>query len=226
MFRNTISTEGSPAPSSVYQRALGEAFSQLAPGLRTYFGPIPGGSVGRGEGVFSQAGYCGPVWLRPLLRIVAGRQVLFPEFARDVPFIVVNRTDAAGVLRARRDFLLPRAPRRMTDAMTAAGPGVIVDRLGRRGGLEVRLRASVVSGGMRLASTALAVRVAGIRIPLPPVAGVVVTEHVDDRGPRAQRVAAMVRVALLGDVFRYEGTFDYRIVASDGKPAAGVGGAL
>ncbi len=228
MFNNEPADESTGPPSSVYQRALGEGFSSLAPELRAYFGPIPEGAIGRGDGVFEHAGYCGPFWLRPLLRVFAAREVLFPEFAREVPFTVVNRTDATGTLRADRDFLFEGAPRRMTDAMTAGdwGTGTIVDRLGRRGGLEVRLRASVEAGGMRLASTALAVRVAGVRIPLPPLAGVVVTERVDDRGPRAQRVAATVRVAVLGEVFRYSGSFDYRIAGPDGKPAGGVGGAL
>ncbi|WP_259457179.1 hypothetical protein [Microbacterium sp. AG790] len=37
---------------SVYQAVLGARFTELDPRLRAYFGPIPAGTVGTGEGTF------------------------------------------------------------------------------------------------------------------------------------------------------------------------------
>lgn len=41
---------------SVYQAVLGARFTELDPRLRAYFGPIPAGTVGTGEGTFEVAG--------------------------------------------------------------------------------------------------------------------------------------------------------------------------
>lgn len=193
---------------SVYEQVLGERFAQLSPALRRYFGPIPPGHVGIGEGAYETVG---PRWriLRPVLHVLAARDVLFPERGADVPLAVENRYDAAGALRAVRTFHLPRRERRMVDAMRVER-GVLVDRLGRRGGLEVELVAEVEDGGLALASRAIAWRIGRLRVPLPPVASVQVRERVDAR-TGLQRVDARVRVALLGEAFRYTGAFAYRL---------------
>ncbi|WP_191089303.1 DUF4166 domain-containing protein [Microbacterium radiodurans] len=208
--------------ASVYERALGASFDALDPMLRVYFGSIPLGAVGRGEGTFEEAGFTGPTLLRPVIRLFANRRVLFPERERDVPFRIENRVDGSGALRADRVFAFSRRSRRMSDAMTPGPRGTIVDRLGRRGGLEVRLRAHVDAGGMQLDSIGLAARVRGLRIPLPAVARVIVRERVDDRSPGRQRVDVRVSVALLGEVFAYAGSFVYRIEPSGGTPTTGV----
>lgn len=212
----------SSSRTSVYQRALGAEFARLPAPLQRYFGPIPAGAVGVGQGRYTIAGYRGPRWLRPALRLSATRDVLFPEFASDVPFTIENRMPSVDALRAERLFSFPRVTRRMVDEMTVAGPGVILDRLGRRGGLEVRLRPSVEPDGLRLISTTIAIHFGGARIPLPPVARVVVDERVepdaaaDDRG--TQHVDVRVRVVVLGEVFRYTGSFVYRIRTAAEKP--------
>jgi len=221
MFSKACGLDGGSGVS-VYHRALGAEFARLPPLLQRYFGPIPAGAVGIGEGWYTSAGYRGPRWLRPALRLSARRDVLFPEAAEDVPFTVENRM-RCDVLQGERTFALPGVTRRMVDAMTAAGPGVIVDRLGRRGGLEVRLRPSVQPGGLRLTSTAVAIRVARVRIPLPPLARVVVDERVEPDAPRIQHVDVRVRVVLLGEVFRYTGSFVYRIRTAGEKPRSRVG---
>lgn len=194
---------------SVYQRALPpERFAALDPGLRSYFGPIPAGHVGVGQGVFA---FAGPTvrYLGPVLRLLAWRSILFPDRGRDIPFTVRNEARAGGALVATRTFAFPGRPRTMHDRMTV-GAGGIVDRLGRRGGLEVTLSVAVVDAGLRLTSRRLAWRLGRLRVPLPPLARVVVEERmVAD----AQCVDARVRVTGLGEVFRYTGTFTYGFLA-------------
>ncbi|QLD10384.1 DUF4166 domain-containing protein [Microbacterium oleivorans] len=223
MFSIADDSDGSAGTTgeSVYQRALGVDFARLPAPLQEYFGPIPAGAVGVGKGRYTSAGYRGPRWLRPALRLSAARDVLFPEVSEDVPFTVENRMPRADVLCAERTFALPGVTRRMVDAMTTSGPGMVVDRLGRRGGLEVRLRLSVGPEGLRLTSSALAARVAGTRIPLPPFARVIVDERTGPdaaNGQGSQHVDVRVRVVLLGEVFRYTGSFVYRILAPAQQP--------
>lgn len=201
---------------SVYQRALpAERFAALDPGLRAYFGPVPAGRVGVGHGVFA---FAGPTVRRlgPVLRLLAWRRILFPERGRDIPFTVRNEARPDGALVATRTFAFPRRPRTMLDRMTV-GAGGIVDRLGRRGGLEVTLCVAVVDAGLRLTSRRLAWRVGRLRVPLPPLARVVVDERMV---AGRQRVDARVQVTGLGEVFRYTGTFAYRIVAGAGASAS------
>lgn len=133
--------------------------------------------------------------------------MLFPEDERDVPFTVRNEDEPDGTLRAVRTFRFRCRERVMLDRMHAV-EGAIVDRLGRRGGLEVRLAATVIDAGLRLRSDRLTWRLAGRRIRLPPFAGVVVDERIVDG---RQRVDAVVRLRGIGTVFRYRGSFTYEL---------------
>lgn len=170
---------GAEEGTSVYQRALGAQFLLLDPLLRRYFGPVPPGSTGVGHGVFEQAGFRGPRWLRPVMALFAAGEVMFPDAASNVPFTVENTPGPGMSLRGVRLFHFPNRARRMVDAMTAPREGEVVDRVGRGGMLEVRLRPEVTRGGMRLRSVAIALRASRLRIPLPPMASVVVDERVD-----------------------------------------------
>ncbi|MDQ1216272.1 DUF4166 domain-containing protein [Microbacterium arborescens] len=207
---------------SIYERALGADLLRMPPVLRAYFGPIPAGGVGRGRGVYDEAGYRGPRWLRPAMRLLAPHGVMFPEAGTDVPFAITNTPQRDGTLRGERDFFFDGARRRMVDAMTSPRAGEIIDRLGRRGGLEVRLRAEAGPTGMRLRSVGLAVRCGAVRVPLPPVAAVTVVETADPDDAAAQRVDVRVRACLVGEIFRYRGSFTYRIQPGDGNPVCGV----
>ena len=193
-------------PRSVYQRVLGDEFEALAPELRAYFSAPPPGSVGRGHGVFEIAG-SPRRWLAPLLALFAWRRILFPEFARDVPFTVTNIPGPGNGLSARREFHFPARERVMQDTMHVVD-GHLHDFLGRRGGLEVRLRVSVVGGALRMVSDRAWLHLRGLRLPLPALlsARVVLFESWDDGH---QRVDVRMRHPLLGEIFRYSGTFDY-----------------
>lgn len=195
-----------PGRASVYQRALGIRFAELDPRLRDYFGPVPAHAVGIGEGRFEVAGVTRRA-LRPAFTVLAWRRVIFPEHEHDVPFTVRNVSNADGTLSAVRIFRFCGRDRVMQDRMRADG-GQIVDRLGRRGGLEVSLRADVVDGGLRLHSERLGWRIFGLQLPLPRLAQVVIHERGDGEN---QRVDASVTVRGIGEVFRYRGTFTYEL---------------
>jgi hypothetical protein len=210
---------------SVYQHVLGDEFARLAPELQRYFGMPDAGTHGEGTGVFEVAGSAHR-WLWPLFRVFAGEQILFPEYGRDVPFEVVNRPDGE-VLRATRVFHFPGRPgktrrfgrprdRVIVDEMRVID-GVLHDFLGRHNRLEVVLRLSVADGTLAMVSTGTWLWFGSSRVRLPALlsARVVLTEQWENDH---QRVSVSLRHPLLGEVFVYRGTFDYRWV-NDERPA-------
>ena len=186
--------------ASVYERVLGSRLEQLDPRLRAYFGEIPDGMVGRGEGIYDIAG-SRHRWLRPVFAWLASRDVLFPEYGRDIPFTVENRGDRS----AQRTFAFPGRQRIMVDAMSVV-EGVLHDRLGRRGGLEVELELSVVDGGLRMLSRRQWLRLGRLRFRMP---GLVRVELAETARGESQHVDVRMTAPLLGEVFRYAGTFTY-----------------
>lgn len=196
--------------ASVFEQVLGDRIEGLSPRIRPYCAAIPAGRQGVGRGVYRTAGLRVRA-LAPVFAWLAWRRIVFPEFGRDVPFTVVNRDDA-GARRAQRTFDLPGVTRVMTDRM-AVVDGRLHDRLGRRGGLEVRLAVEVVDGGLRMTSTRLWLRLGPLRLPLPPVAAVTLDERTDPDDAALQRIILRLTVPLLGDVFGYDGRFAYGVVA-------------
>jgi Domain of unknown function (DUF4166) len=189
---------------SVYLRVLGPEFDGLRPELQSYF---RGGGVGVGAGVFEVAGSRLRV-LRPLLAYLAWRRILFPEYARDVPFDVTNTPTPDGGLDALRTFHLPGRDRPLEDTMGVVD-GALHDFLGRRRGFEVRMRLTVTDGLLKMRSDRQWLHVGRARIPLPPFATVTVAESWTDG---SQHVDVRLRSPVLGEWFRYAGTFSYRYV--------------
>lgn len=196
--------------ASVYERVLGSRIADLEPGLRAYFGEIPPDSVGRGEGVYEVAG-SRHRWLAPLLAFLAWRRVLFPEYGRGIPFTVENRGDRSAI----RTFVFLRRERVMVDEMRVVD-GALRDRLGRRGGLEVELHLDVVDGALHMRSGRQWVRLGPLRFRMPGLVGVRLVESVRDG---AQHVDVRMTAPVLGEVFRYAGTFRYAISSSGRSPA-------
>ena len=196
-------------PRSVYQRALGADFARLEPRLQRYFGAIPSGSVGVGAGVYQVAGSRAR-WLRPALALMAARHTLFPELEDHVPFAITNTPGEDGSLSATRIFHLTGRDRLMEDTMRVVS-GRVIDRLGKRRGLEVVLELWVHSGGLRMRSRGLALRFAGLRLPLPRLATVHLDERIDPSDPARQRVDVRITAPLVGEIFRYVGDFTYEI---------------
>ncbi|MDT0234046.1 DUF4166 domain-containing protein [Curtobacterium sp. BRB10] len=203
-----------------------EVLARLHPRLRTYFGPVPAGHVGRGEGVFGVVG-TPRRWLWPVLAVFARDSVVFPVWERDVPFTVENRParvrrgsgpslEARPAVRAHRTFHFRSGARTMVDAITAEPDG-LVDHLGRHGRVSARLRAQVDAdgpdaGALRLVSTHVTFRVLGrdLRLPAALSPRVTLVERFDDEAD-VQRVSLVLAAPVLGTLYRYEGAFRYEI---------------
>ncbi|WIE58432.1 DUF4166 domain-containing protein [Curtobacterium sp. MCLR17_031] len=203
-----------------------DLLARLHPRLRTYFGPVPPGHVGRGEGVFDVVG-TPRRWLWPVLAVFARDSVMFPVWERDVPFTVENRPtrvrrgsgvslEARVAVRAHRTFRFRSGSRTMVDAITAEPDG-LVDHLGRHGRISARLRAQVDgdgpdAGALRLVSTRVTFRALGrdLRLPAALSPRVTLTERFDDEAD-LQRVSLVLTAPVLGTLYRYEGAFRYEI---------------
>ncbi|MBT1665466.1 DUF4166 domain-containing protein [Curtobacterium flaccumfaciens] len=202
-----------------------DVLARLHPRLRTYFGPVPPGHVGRGEGVFDVVG-TPRRWLWPVLAVFARDSVMFPVWERDVPFTVENRPahvrrgragrEARPAVRAHRTFRFRSGSRTMVDAITAEPDG-LVDHLGRHGRVSARLRAQVDAdgpdtGALRLVSTRVTFRALGREMRLPAALSprVTLTERFDDEAD-LQRVSLVLAAPVLGTLYRYEGAFRYEI---------------
>ncbi|QZQ55893.1 DUF4166 domain-containing protein [Curtobacterium sp. TC1] len=209
-----------------------EVLARLHPRLSTYFGAIPPGHVGRGEGVFDVVG-TPRRWLWPLLAWFARDSVMFPVWERDVPFTVENRParvrrgpgnglEARAAVRAHRTFRFRSGSRTMVDAITAEPDG-LVDHLGRHGRVSARLRAEVDAhgpdaGALRLVSTRVTFRALGreVRLPARIAPRVLLTERFDDEAD-LQRVSLVLTAPVLGTLYRYEGAFRYEIAPDTGR---------
>jgi len=203
-----------------------DVLARLHPRLRTYFGPVPPGHVGRGEGVFDVVG-TPRRWLWPVLAVFARDSVMFPVWERDVPFTVENRPArvrrGSGVslegrvaVRAHRTFRFRSGSRTMVDAITAEPDG-LVDHLGRHGRVSARLQAQVDAdgpdaGALRLVSTRVTFRALGrdLRLPAALSPRVTLMERFDDEAD-LQRVSLVLTAPVLGTLYRYEGAFRYEI---------------
>ena len=188
---------------SVYQRVLGVDIDRLAPELRTYFSGTHG--VGVGSGIFEIAG-SQRRFLRPVLAYLAWRRILFPEYGREIRFDITNTPSADGGLDAVRTFHFPGRDRPLEDTMQVVD-GRLHDFLGKRRGFEVRMALRITDGLLEMRSDRQWLHLLGIRVRLPGFATVTVSESWRDG---RQDVDVRLRSALLGEWFRYAGSFSYR----------------
>jgi hypothetical protein len=205
--------EGPLPRRSPYQAILGDDLAGLHPRLQAYFSAIPAGHHGFGRGVFDVVG-TPRRWLWPALALLSRSAVVFPVWAHDVPFTVVNRPDgdsANPAVTADRTFAFSGRARVMRDKISAERTG-LQDRLGSPPRLDADLEAAIVDGSLRLRSTRVTVLVWGARIRFPAFASPVVelTESFDDTAG-AQRVSLTVRAPLIGTIYQYAGAFDYEL---------------
>jgi hypothetical protein len=193
---------------SVYQHVLGSEFDRLAPELRSYFAGESTGRPGLGSGVFETAGSPRRI-LRPVLAYLAWQRILFPEYAHNVPFDVVNTPAPDGSLHALRTFHLPDRDRGLVDTMRVVD-GRLHDFMGRRGGFEVQLALTIVDGFLQMTSVRQWAHLGALRVRLPLFATVTVAESwVNGR----QHVDVRLRSPILGEWFRYAGSFSYQYAA-------------
>jgi hypothetical protein len=191
---------------SVYRRVLGSQFENLKPELRSYFGGDATGAPGIGTGVFEIAG-SSRRWLKPLLSYLGWRRILFPELETAVPFEVVNTPRADGSLDAVRTLRFSNGRERaLVDTMRVVD-GRLHDFLGTRGGLEARFALTVENGLLRMSSDRLWLHLGFARIRIPQLATVTVAESWLEG---QQHVDVRLRGPLVGEWFRYAGSFNYR----------------
>ncbi|MEN9620261.1 MAG: hypothetical protein RL499_454 [Actinomycetota bacterium] len=197
---------------SAWEAALGDEIAGLHPRIRAYVRAIPPGSVGRGQGVFTEAGSRSAV-MRPVLAVMARWGIVFPERGRQVAFSIENRADAHGAVHARRTLRFARRERVMVDRVREHR-GLVVDALGTGGRLEAALRVSAHDGALMARSGAVRVRIAGVwwSIPAAVRPRVDLVERWDDEAQQ-QHVNVRVSMPVLGDIYGYHGWFDYAVVA-------------
>lgn len=143
---------------------------------------------------------------------------MFPVWERDVPFTVVNRAASAHnapAVSAQRTFHLAGGDRVMRDLIVAT-PSGLVDVLGGRRRFLVRLAAEVDTGALRMRSRRVLLRIGSLHIRIPhalaPVA--VLTELFSDADSR-QHVALSITLPVIGKVYEYAGSFEYKIRLED-----------
>ena len=84
--------------------------------------------------------------------------------------------------------------------------GRLHDFMGKRRGFEVRMALTIVGGFLHMRSDRQWVRLFGLRLRIPQLATVTVSETwVSER----QHVDVRLRSPLLGEWFRYAGSFNY-----------------
>ena len=195
-------------PGAPWAGALGEQLGQLSPALQAYFGGIPIGSHGIGEGVFTRVG-TPRRWLWPVLAVLARWGIAWPVWEREVPFSIVNVPTPHGLIGVRR-FRLSGGDRTMTDRVLLTPHG-LRQRLGAGEPVVAELRIRPDAGGLRIESERIGVRVAGIRVSLPArwSPRVIVQERTLPDG--RQHVELELHLPGVGLIYQFAGAFSYRI---------------
>ena len=196
---------------SPWERALGERIAELDPGLQSYFGPIPTGSVGRGEGVFEVVG-TPRRWLWPVFALLALDGIVFPVWEHAVQFSVANRPTGHGTVAATRTFHFAAGDAVMADEIGITSAG-LTDRLGTRGLVAATFDPEVVNGRLVLRSTGVTLRPGFVRVPLGALSPrVTLVERTD--GAR-QHLSVRMSLPFLGTIYEYSGSFSYSIEKDD-----------
>ncbi|MEV7660997.1 DUF4166 domain-containing protein [Paenarthrobacter sp. NPDC089316] len=209
----------------IYQLALGEDFTRLAPELQDYFSLTAGsGSYGIGEGVFDVVG-CRQKWLRPFLALTGSEEAFFPEYGESIPFRIENHAhvDPFGrpALTARREIYFPRGTRLFHDTTSAILPSGrengerarLVDHVGRYRRLVTDLDVTVsAEGRLRGVSKASRLFLGPLRIPLPRALDArAYAEQWWDPAEGKHRIQVKVIQPQIGLMLVYAGRFDYRL---------------
>lgn len=195
-------------PGAPWAAALGDRVEQLSPALQAYFGGVPIGARGIGEGVFTTVG-SPRRWLWPLLVLLGRWNVVWPVWEQEVPFTVVNVPTPHGLVSARR-FGFASGDRIMTDRVVFTPHG-LRQRLGTGERVVVELHVEEEQGGLRITSGRVGIRMLGLRWSLPAAWAPSVVVHERTLPDGRQHVALTLHAPLVGRVYEYAGAFDYRV---------------
>lgn len=218
--------------TSIYRRALGDAFGDLHPEVRRHYDLHSGRGfayVGRGQ---METIRCAPWYTRPVRSLGARRHLLVPEGGTDVPFRLRNYAylDRSGreAVSWLRTFELSTERRFDAVMVYSERRAGIVDYLGSHRDLSTDLRFQVgQDGGLLIRSEGLRIAVGSVELPLPGVLAAVATvrEWFDEPADRF-RVEVSVGNPLVGELFGYEGWFTLERrsideVPNDARPGRG-----
>ena len=196
-------------PGAPWAAALGDRVTELSPALQAYFGGVPFGAHGIGEGVFTVVG-TPRRWVWPVLAILGRRNIVWPVWEADVPFTIVNVPTPHGLVSVRR-FRFATGDRTMTDRILWTRRG-LRERLGAGERVVAELNVEPdEDGGLLITSGRVGIRLLGLRFSLP--AGWSPRIRVHERGlaDGRQHVRMTLDVPLVGRVYEFAGAFDYRV---------------
>jgi len=204
--------------TSIYEQALGESFHRLHPRIRERFGFSSRDRVASvGVGTMHR------IWhnrlVSPALRLGMARHIMFPHSGCDVPFTIENYAFVDGYGRETvswiRKFKFKQAIRHFDATMIySKRRRRIVDYLGNKQHLAVDLQISAApNGGIRIVSgeQRFYEGLLGFRIPRLLTGTAEVVEWFDDEADR-YRISVRIRNSIIGTLFRYDGTFEARMI--------------
>ncbi|OME88207.1 hypothetical protein BK120_02530 [Paenibacillus sp. FSL A5-0031] len=205
---------------SIYEQALGADFQKLHPRIQKRFGFCSQDRTASiGHGVMQL------IWYNKLaalpLFIGTLRHIMFPQGGVNIPFSIENYAyvDAFGreTVTWIRKFKFPRTIRHFDATMVYSGEReVIVDYLGNKQHLAVDLDVAVsTKGGIRIISGEQRFYEGWLQFRFPRLftGRAEVNEWYDDE-ERCYKISVDVRNPILGQIFRYEGSFQASFVNS------------
>jgi hypothetical protein len=195
-------------PGAPWAAALGDGVEQLSPALQAYFGGVPYGAHGIGEGVFTTVGTPRRL-LWPLLAVLGRWGIVWPVWEQQVPFTIVNVPTPHGLVSVRR-FRFASGERTTTDRILFTRHG-LRERLGTGERVVVELRVEPHEGGLRIASGRVGIRMLGLRWSLPAAWAPRVLVHERTLPDGRQHVSLTLDVPVVGRLYEYAGAFDYRV---------------
>ena len=201
--------------TSIYRRALGDAFEKLHPRMQDRFGISSADRVAQiGQGIMSDVWH-GPWFTLPFLALGSWRRIMFPSRGTDVPFTIENYAyvDSFGreTVSWIRTFDFPNRARRFDAYMIwSEERNCIVDYLGSHQHLAVDIHVAVDpdTRGLRLRSgeQRLYERRIGFGFPMWLSGYANVHEWFDEETQRF-RITVEVTNPQWGALFGYRGSF-------------------
>jgi len=202
--------------TSIYRRALGDAFEKLHPRMQDRFGISSADRVAQiGRGIMSDVWH-GPWFTLPFLAVGSWRRIMFPSRGADVPFTIENYAyvDSFGreTVTWIRTFDFPNRARRFDAYMIwSEQRNCVVDYLGSHQHLAVDIHLAVDpdTGGLRLRSgeQRFYERRIGFGFPMWLSGYANVHEWFDEATQRF-RISVEVANPQWGALFGYRGSFE------------------
>lgn len=208
--------------SSIYQQALGDAFTRLHPKIQQRFGFSSTDKIAAiGRGVMSRVWY-GKPYVLPFLYIGTWRNIMFPQQGEHIPFTIENYAyvDQFGreTVTWVRKYRFPDTIRHFDATMVYSRErGKIVDYLGTHQHLAVDISVSVAdNGGLQLRSGEQRFYEGPLsfRFPMLFSGYASVTEWYDDQTDQFA-ISVTVTNPVWGPLFGYEGRFSVDYIPVD-----------